>query len=99
MDPVLARVSVFWTQLTRIPVTLAYAMALTTVTVVLLALGPQVQDRVVSAASTNLHNLRHGHFGTLVGSAFVTDAARSTAGCPAWCACWRSRNCSGAAGG
>ncbi|GAB5899296.1 hypothetical protein OKHIL_51050 [Mycolicibacterium mageritense] len=74
MDPVLARVSVFWTQLTRIPVTLAYAMALTTVTVVLLALGPQVQDRVVSAASTNLHNLRHGHFGTLVGSAFVTDA-------------------------
>ncbi|MGV9799521.1 rhomboid-like protein [Mycobacterium sp. NPDC003449] len=28
----------------------------------------------MSGASTNLHNLRHGHLGTLLGSAFVTDS-------------------------
>jgi hypothetical protein len=33
-----------------------------------------VQDRVIRHVSTNLHNLRHGHFGTLVGSAFVVDS-------------------------
>ena len=38
------------------------------------ALGPQVQDRVIRHASTNLHNLSHGHIGTLLGSAFVIDA-------------------------
>ena len=38
------------------------------------ALGPQVQDRVISHVSTNLHNLSHGHIGTLLGSAFVIDA-------------------------
>lgn len=61
-------------QLARIPVTLTYAASLVAVTAVLVALGPQTQDRVVFAASTNLHNLRHGHLSTLVGSAFVTDA-------------------------
>ncbi|AKS36521.1 membrane protein [Mycolicibacterium goodii] len=61
-------------QLARIPVTLAYAASLVAVTAVLFALGPETQDRVVLAASTNLHNLRHGHLATLVGSAFVTDA-------------------------
>lgn len=61
-------------QLARIPVTLTYAASLVAVTAVLVALGPQTQDRVVFAASTNLHNLRHGHLATLVGSAFVTDA-------------------------
>lgn len=71
---VLARASVIVSQLARIPVTLAYATSLVVVTAVLLALGPQTQDRVLLAASTNLHNLRHGHFGTLVGSAFITDA-------------------------
>lgn len=62
------------TQLARIPVTLAYATILTAVTTVLVALGPDMQDRVDDAASTNLHNLRHGHYGTLLGSAFVVDA-------------------------
>ena len=38
------------------------------------ALGPQVQDRVIRHVSTNLHNLSHGHIGTLLGSAFVIDA-------------------------
>jgi hypothetical protein len=40
----------------------------------LLWLGPQVQDRVIRHASTNLHNLSHGRIGTLLGSAFVVDA-------------------------
>ena len=40
----------------------------------MLRLGPDVQDRVISHASTNLHNLSHGHLGTLFGSAFVVDA-------------------------
>lgn len=71
---VLKCASVIVAPLARIPVTLTYAASLVAVTTVLFALGPQTQDRVVFAASTNLHNLRHGHFGTLVGSAFVTDA-------------------------
>ena len=37
-------------------------------------LGPRVQGRVISHASTNLHNLSHGHIGTLFVSAFVIDA-------------------------
>jgi hypothetical protein len=53
---------------------LAYAVIVTCVTVALYALGPQVQDRVIRHASTNLHNLSHGHLGTLLGSAFVIDA-------------------------
>jgi len=61
-------------RLARVRVTVAYAVIVTSVTIVLYALGPQVQDRVIRHVSTNLHNLRHGHFGTLVGSAFVVDA-------------------------
>jgi hypothetical protein len=61
-------------RLARVRVTVAYAVIVTCVTTVLLKLGPQVQDRVVRHASTNLHNLSHGHFGTLLGSAFVVDA-------------------------
>ncbi len=61
-------------RLARIRVTVAYAVILTCVTVALYALGPRVQDRVISHASTNLHNLSHGHLGTLFVSAFVIDA-------------------------
>lgn len=61
-------------RLARVRVTLAYAVVVTCVTVALYALGPQVQDRVIRHASTNLHNLSHGHLGTLLGSAFVIDA-------------------------
>jgi hypothetical protein len=61
-------------RLARVRVTLAYAVIVTSVTVALYALGPQVQDRVIRHASTNLHNLSHGHLGTLLGSAFVIDA-------------------------
>ncbi len=61
-------------RLARVRVTVAYAVIVTCVTVALYALGPQVQDRVIRHASTNLHNLSHGHLGTLLGSAFVIDA-------------------------
>jgi hypothetical protein len=61
-------------RLARVRVTVAYAVIVTSVTIVLYALGPQVQDRVIRHVSTNLHNLSHGHFSTLVGSAFVVDA-------------------------
>ena len=60
--------------LTRIRVTVAYAVILTGVTTALVILGPRVQGRVISHASTNLHNLSHGHVGTLFVSAFVIDA-------------------------
>ena len=39
----------------------------------LLVLGPRVRDLVIRHVSTNLHNLGHGHLGTLIGSAFVTE--------------------------
>ncbi len=61
-------------RLARVRVTVAYAVIVTCVTTALLELGPQVQDRVIRQASTNLHNLGHGHIGTLLGSAFVIDA-------------------------
>ena len=60
--------------LARIRVTVAYAVILTGVSSVLAALGPRVQNRVISHASTNLHNLSHGHLGTLFVSAFVIEA-------------------------
>jgi hypothetical protein len=60
--------------LARIRVTVAYAVILTGVSGVLVALGPRVQNRVISHASTNLHNLSHGHLGTLFVSAFVIEA-------------------------
>src|SRR6478736_9675475 len=61
-------------RLARVRVTVAYAVIVTSVSVVLYTLGPQVQDRVIRHVSTNLHNLSHGYFGTLLGSAFVIDA-------------------------
>ena len=64
----------FLRALARIRVTVAYAVVLTGVTTALVALGPRAQSRVISHASTNLHNLSHGHLGTLFVSAFVIDA-------------------------
>jgi hypothetical protein len=58
--------------LTRVRVTVGYAVALIAVATTLLILGPRVQDIVVGRLSTNLHNLTHWHIGTLLGSAFVT---------------------------
>jgi Rhomboid-like protein len=61
-------------RLGRVRITLGYALALVTVSVVLVDLGPRVRAHVIALASTNLHNLAHGHLATLFGSAFVTDA-------------------------
>jgi hypothetical protein len=61
-------------RLARVRITLGYAFALMTVSAVLLDLGPRVRAHVIALASTNLHNLAHGHLATLFGSAFVTDA-------------------------
>jgi multisubunit Na+/H+ antiporter MnhF subunit len=61
-------------RLARLRITLGYALALVAVSVALVVLGPRVHDRVVGLASTNLHNLARGHLGTLLGSAFITDA-------------------------
>lgn len=57
----------------RIRVTAVFCAALTVVALILVRLGPQTQDAVIRRASTNLHNLHHGHVGTLIGSAFVND--------------------------
>lgn len=64
-------------RLVSVRVTVAYAAALFAIATVLLALGPRVQDRVVGQLSTNLHNLAHGHLGTLLGSAFVTSEGQT----------------------
>jgi hypothetical protein len=61
-------------RLARVRITLGYALALVTVSAVLVVLGPRVREHVIVQASTNLHNLARGHLGTLFGSAFVTDA-------------------------
>ncbi|MUM17754.1 MULTISPECIES: rhomboid-like protein [unclassified Mycobacteroides] len=54
--------------------TIGYAAALVAVATLLVGESPRMQDRVVAHASTNLHNLHQGRLGTLIGSAFVTDA-------------------------
>jgi hypothetical protein len=61
-------------RLARVRMTLGYATALVIVSIVLLVLGPRARAQVVGQASTNLHNLAHGHLATLFGSAFVTDS-------------------------
>ena len=60
--------------LRRIRVTALYAVILAAVAEVMLHLQPQSQQAVIRHTSTNLHNLGHGHLGTLLGSAFVNDA-------------------------
>src|ERR1700761_828662 len=61
-------------RLARVRITLGYALALATVSVALVVLGPRVRAHVIALSSTNLHNLAHGHLDTLFGSAFVTDS-------------------------
>jgi hypothetical protein len=67
-------VSALWSGLARMRVTMSYAVILLGVTTSLTVLGPSAANRVIRHASTNLHNLNHGHVGTLFGSAFVVDA-------------------------
>jgi hypothetical protein len=67
-------VSAVLSGLVRVRVTVVYAVILVCVTGTLSTIGPAAADRVIRHASTNLHNLSHGHVGTLLGSAFVVDA-------------------------
>jgi hypothetical protein len=61
-------------RVTRLRMTLAYAAIVTCITTTMLRLSPEMQDRVIRHASTNVHNLSHGRIGTLLGSAFVVEA-------------------------
>jgi hypothetical protein len=61
-------------RLARVQFTVGYAAVLLAISCAILALGPHAHDVIVERASTNLHNLAHGHFGTLLGSALVVDA-------------------------
>jgi hypothetical protein len=61
-------------RLARVRFTVTYAVTLISIGTAMLLLGPGVQDQIVRQSSTNLDNLRHGHLGTLLGSAFVVDA-------------------------
>ena len=65
--------------LSRVRVTVLYAVMLAVVAEVMLHLQPQLQQSVIRHSSTNLHNLGHGHLGTLLGSAFVNDAGGDVA--------------------
>jgi hypothetical protein len=63
-----------FTRLARVQFTVGYVAILLAISCAILALGPHTHDVVVQRASTNLHNLAHGHLGTLLGSALVVDA-------------------------
>ncbi|WP_374021547.1 rhomboid-like protein [Mycobacterium sp. HNNTM2301] len=63
-----------FSRLARVQFTVGYVAALLGVSGAILALGPHAHDVLVERASTNLHNLAHGHIGTLLGSALVVDA-------------------------
>ncbi|MFI5779165.1 rhomboid-like protein [Nocardia sp. NPDC051570] len=54
-----------------LPVTYAYVALLVGVTVWLSEMNDSAQSKFMLHASTNLHNLLRGHFGTLFSSAFV----------------------------
>jgi hypothetical protein len=68
--------------LAPVRVTATYAVMLVAVAAALVALGPQVQGRVIDDMSTNLHNLARGQLDTLIGSAFVTGDDRIYAWLP-----------------
>lgn len=61
-------------RLARVRFTIGYVAILLAISCAILALGPHAHDVLVQRASTNLHNLAHGHVGTLLGSALVVDA-------------------------
>jgi hypothetical protein len=62
-----------------LPVTYSYALLLVLVSALVAELDDKAQARVVLHASTNLHNLLLGHFGTLFSSAFVIGEGTSVA--------------------
>jgi hypothetical protein len=70
----MAMVGQILSRLSRVRITLGYAAVLIGVSAALVDLGPRARAHVIAQASTNLHNLAHGHLATLLDSAFVTDA-------------------------
>src|ERR1700749_960959 len=60
--------------LARMRFTVGYVGVLLLVSGAIALLGPHAHDVLVQHASTNLHNLAHGHLMTLLDSAFVVDA-------------------------
>lgn len=60
--------------LRRARFTLSYAVLVSAVTAAMLRMDPAMHDALIRHASTNLHNLSRGRFGTLISSAFVVDA-------------------------
>jgi len=63
-----------FSRLARVRFTVGYVAVLLVVSFAILVLGPHARDVIIQRTSTNLHNLAHGHIGTLLGSAFVVDA-------------------------
>ena len=63
-----------FSRLARVQFTVGYVAVLLAVSCAILMLDPQTRDLVIQDASTNLHNLAHGHIGTLLDSAVVVDA-------------------------
>ena len=63
-----------FSRLARVQFTVGYVAVLLAISCAILALGPHAHEVLVERASTNLHNLAHGHVGTLLGSALVVDA-------------------------
>src|ERR1700757_542399 len=63
-----------FSRLARVRFTIGYIAVLLAMSGAILLLGPHAHDVLVQRASTNLHNLAHGHIGTLLGSALVVDA-------------------------
>ncbi|KKC01868.1 rhomboid-like protein [Mycobacterium nebraskense] len=63
-----------FSRLARVQFTVGYVAVLLAISCAILVLGPHAHDVLVERASTNLHNLAHGHVGTLLGSALVVDA-------------------------
>ncbi len=63
-----------FSRLGRVRFTVGYVAVLLAVSFAIMVLGPHARDVIIQRASTNLHNLAHGHIGTLLGSAFVVDA-------------------------
>jgi hypothetical protein len=61
-------------RLARVRFTVGYVAIAGAVSFAILSLDPHTRELVIQHASTNLHNLAHGHLGTLLGSAFVVDA-------------------------
>ncbi|MEH3143230.1 MAG: hypothetical protein PGN37_24345 [Mycobacterium kyogaense] len=64
----------FLVGLRRARFTLSYAVVVSAVTTAMVRMDPAMHEALIRHASTNLHNLSRGRFGTLISSAFVVDA-------------------------